>query len=207
MGAVQFLERQVSISGKNLDLTPSLERHVHEKMKKLERIFGDHQAVTIDTVLYTGKAGMTAEITVHAGGYVLRGESTTSDMYRSINEAVDRIEGQVRKLKTRAAKRLHDGAKPWEAESPRSAPLDLGRAGGPGESSGEGLGEWLKAPPVAVAKTKRFVVKPMDVAEAAMQMELLGHDFFVFTDAETFEVRVLYRRKDGTYGLIEPVIG
>ncbi len=201
MSTLQFVERQVSISGKNMDLTPALERHVRNKVKKIERIFADHPAVTIDAVLHAGKAGQTAEITVYVGGYVLRGESTSGDMYYSVNEAVSRIEGQVRKMKSRTAKRVHESASPW-----RNGSIDALTAADEADWDAD-ESEWLRSTPVSIAKRKRFVVKPMDPSEAAMQMELLGHDFFVFTDDETFEVRVLYKRKDGTYGLIEPVIG
>lgn len=201
MSTVQFVERQVSVAGKNLDLTPALERHVRTKVKKIERIFADHPAVTIDAVLRTGKEGMTAEITVYVGGYVLRGESTTQDMYHSVNEAVSKIEGQIRKLKTRTSKRVLGSARPWENGAPDGAAAI--EAADPEAQSDA----WLKATPVPIAKTKRFVLKPMDASEAAMQMELLGHDFFVFVDDETFEVKVLYKRKDGAYGLIEPVVG
>ena len=115
--------------------------------------------------------------------HILRAEQTSTDMYASIDSAVDVLERMIRKYKTKIS------------------------------SYGKGIGtfteEFLeedvdKQETVTITRCKKFAIKPMDVEEACVQMELLGHNFFVFRNADTFEVNVVYRRKDKTYGLIEP---
>ncbi|MFS8583140.1 MAG: sigma 54 modulation/S30EA ribosomal C-terminal domain-containing protein, partial [Limnochordales bacterium] len=131
-----------------------------------------------------------AEVTVQVGSLLLRGVGRTDDMYVSIDSAVDRIARQVRKFKTRINRKLQEGAK-----AARAAAVSVDAAAEEPET---------EASEPRVVRVKRFAFKPMTVDEAILQMELLGHDFFVFTDAETDEVNVLYRRRDGNYGLIEP---
>jgi putative sigma-54 modulation protein len=114
---------------------------------------------------------------------ILRGEEETQDMYSSIDLVVEKLERQIEKFKTRLTKALR-------RESQKESGLIL-------EEQAED--EELK-----VVKVKRFAVKPMNVDEAVLQMNLLGHNFFVFTNAETDEINVVYRRKDGNYGLIVP---
>jgi putative sigma-54 modulation protein len=110
---------------------------------------------------------------------ILRGEEATPDMYASVDLVVEKLEKQVEKFKGRLGKRLRTAeARDAEAEEQED--------------------------PFRVVRVKRFAIKPMQVEEAVMQMNLLGHSFFVFSNAETQEVNVVYRRKDGNYGLIEP---
>ncbi len=177
----------VTVSGKNINVTPALEEHAERKVLKALRMFEDHPTVRADVVLHTEKQGHKAEVTVVVGGYFLRGECLSSDMYHSINEAVARVEGQLRKFKAKLNRKLHAEAR--EIETPWEAPLSE------------------RAEDPVVVKRKQFALKPMDTDEAVLQMELLGHDFFIFTRADTFAVNVLYRRKNGDYGLIEPVVG
>ena len=122
-------------------------------------------------------------------GYILRGEEETMDMYTSIDNVVDKLERQVRKYKTRMNRKIKN-----------LSIKDLAP-----ETNTVAVKEEVDEP--KVVKTKRFAVKPMHVDEAILQMELLGHNFFVFLDANTEEVNVLYKRKDGNYGLIEPDLG
>lgn len=176
----------ITISGKNIRVTPALEEHASNKLEKTLRRFDAHQAVRADVVLRTQKRGQIAEITVMIGGYFLRGESASPDMYYSINEAVSRIEGQLRKFKAKTSR----------------------KSNGNGKYAGifpDTVREYQDTP--IIAKKKSFVLKPMSEEEAVLQMELLGHDFFIFTRDDNFEVNVLYRRKDGNYGLIEPIVG
>ena len=118
------------------------------------------------------------EVTVPVNGMLLRGEEATDDMYASIDLVVEKLEKQIDKYKTRLTRKL----RPQIADEPVPKVFD---------------------DPVIV-KTKRFAIKPMAVDEAVMQMNLIGHDFFVFADADTNQVNVVYRRRDGNYGLIEP---
>lgn len=197
----------VSISGKNLDLTAAIERHVREKVQKFERMFEDHPAVSVEVVLKTDKSGHTAEVTLFAGGFVLRGESTSPDMYYSVNQAVDRIQGQLRKFKTKLNRKLRNRSmrESWNGRSGGDgfAKLlsDLEGNGAAVETEGE-----EDAASVEIVRWKRFPIKPMSPEEAVLQMELLGHNFFLFTNATTFESNVVYKRKDGKYGLIEPTL-
>lgn len=183
---MQATASQITISGKNLAVTPALEAHASQKVSKALRSFDGHDAVRADVVLQTDRRGHTAEVTVTVGGYFLRGEYTSPDMYHSINQAVERIEGQVRKFKARLERQRRANGSIRHAVS-----LAEEETGG--------------AP--RVVRRKRFVVKPMDVEEAILQMELLGHDFFIFVRDDTFNLNVLYRRKDGKYGILEPIPG
>ncbi|HHY15019.1 MAG TPA: HPF/RaiA family ribosome-associated protein, partial [Firmicutes bacterium] len=116
-------------------------------------------------------------------GLILRGEGKTSDMYVSIDAAVDRIERQFNKYKTRINRRIQG---PKLGEMAPTTTVRAEKSDGP-----------------RIVRTKRFALKPMGAEEAVLQMELLGHDFFVFRDADSGEVSVLYKRRDGNYGLIE----
>jgi len=152
------------------------------------------------------KDRQTVEVTIPFEGRLLRGEESTEDMYASVDLVVDKIERQVHKYKTLINRKLRrDGTQD-------SAPAGEGRPPrGPGARA-EGLagaGPGTEAPdpegwPPAVVRTKRFPLKPMAVEEAILEMNLLGHDFFVFANAETEQVNVVYRRRAGDYGLIEP---
>ena len=114
---------------------------------------------------------------------LLRGEESTTDMYTSIDLVIEKLEKQIEKYKTKLARKLKTG-------------FFKGETGGAVRDLGDE--EFL------VVKTKRFAIKPMTTEEAIMQMNLINHDFYVFTNAETEEVNVIYRRRDGGYGLIEP---
>lgn len=185
---------RVFVVGKNIDLTPSLREYSEKKVAKLSKFFQEREDIEVSVVLSVDHDTHIAEITYHLGGLILRGESRTKDLYASIDAASDRIERQVRKYKTRIQKRMHlsprfgDGL---DGAAANGALADLGA---------QDLRD-------RVVRTKRFPLKPMDVEEAIMQMELLGHDFFVFANAGTEEVNVVYKRKDGQYGLIEPIFG
>ncbi len=181
----------ITVKGKNVEVTKSLREYAEKKVRKIERFFeGD----TIDAqVTMSVEKGLHAvDVTLQVNGLLLRGEERTGDMYASVDGAVDKIERQIRKYKTRINRRLRQiGARLVEAEL---AP----QAGGGGGAAEEPVEE------MRIVRTKRFAIKPMSVEEAVMQMELLDHDFYVFSNAETDEVNVVYRRNDGNYGLIEP---
>lgn len=174
---------QVIVKGKNLVVTDALRAYAEKKIAKIQKFF-ERDIVSAQVAMSVEKGLHRVDITIGVDGLLLRGEETTPDMYSSIDGAIDNIERQIRKYKTRINRRLrYEGNTvndliPDTPETEEEAPK--------------------------VVKTKRFAVKPMSVEEAVMQMELLGHDFFVFSNAETEEVNVVYRRKDGNYGLIEP---
>ena len=172
-----------TVRGKNIEVTPALRDYVEKRVGKVTKYF---DAVGEITVLLTVVKGRhIVEVTVPVEGVLLRGEEATMDMYTSIDLVIEKLERQIHKHKTKLAKRLRDGSfKTAMFEAPQK--------------------DNVQDDDYPIVKTKRFAVKPMDVQEAIMEMNLLNHDFFVFRDGSTEEVNVVYRRKDGNYGLIEP---
>lgn len=173
---------QIVVKGKNIAVTPALRRYAEKKLGKLSRYFNSIPEATV--TLSVEKNRHIVEVTVPLnGGMLLRGEEETPDMYASIDLVVEKLERQIEKYKTRLARQIKAGSV-----------LDL--APTPEQEEDE---------EPKIVRTKRFAMKPMQVEEAILQMNLLGHDFFVFSNAETGEVNVVYRRRDGNYGLIEPI--
>lgn len=173
---------KLTVRGKNLEVTDALREHVNKRVGKVDKYFDfDTEAqVTLSVV-----RGMhTVEVTVLINGLILRAEEKTNDMYASIDLVVDKLERQIAKYKTRINRKARQtgGIK---------AVQDLPK-----------VEEDVEEP--QVVRTKRFAIKPMPVEEAILQMNMLGHDFFVFANAQTDDINVVYRRKDGNYGLIEP---
>ncbi len=170
------------VSGKNFEITNALKDRVISKMGKLSKFFQPDTEAHI--TMSVEKNRQIVEVTIHYNGVVIRGEVSETDMYTSIDKVVDIVEKQILRNKTRLEKRLHDGAFRVEAsDAPR---------------------EVLEETDFKVMRSKKFPVKPMDVEEAILQMNLIGHEFFVFSNASTRQVNVVYKRKDGNYGLIEP---
>lgn len=176
---------RITVSAKNMDLTNALKNVVEKKLSKLDRYFDP--LVEARATLSVEKNRQTIEVTIPFGGVVLRGEETNEDMYASIDLVVDKIERQIRKQKTRLARRNHMSALKFQF-----IPDDTADAS---EEDTE----------PKIVKTKRFAFKkPMSPEEAVLQMEMLGHDFFIYQNADSEEINVVYKRKDGNYGLIEP---
>lgn len=176
---------EINVRGKNIEVTPALVNYTQKKLGKLAKFFD--KAAEAQVMLSVIRDEHIVEVTVIVGGLILRGEESTGDMYASIDKVIDKLEKQVAKYKTRLNKAMRkNGVRPSAfrlAEKRRKEDIEED---------------------ARVVKTKRFPLKPMDLEEAIMQMNLLGHDFFVFANAETETVNVLYKRKDGNYGLIEP---
>ena len=169
------------IYGKNLEVTEGLKQAVHDKFSKLEKFFTPETEVQV--TLSVQKDNQIVEATIPMKGTILRVEPNSTDMYVSIDMAVDLLERMIRKYKTKISK------------------YEKGELKFNDEFMEEDVDNHET---VTITKSKKFAIKPMDVEEACVQMELLGHNFFVFRNAETFEVNVVYKRKDKTYGLIEP---
>ena len=167
--------------GKNIEVTEGLKAAVEEKIGKLERYFTPDTEVHV--TFSVEKDDQKIEITIPMKGTIVRAEQVSSDMYASIDMVEEVIERQLRKYKNK----LVDQKQSATSFSKAFVEEDTG-------SEDE----------IKIIRTKRFAVKPMDVEEACIQMELLGHSFFVFRNAETDEVNVVYKRKGNTYGLIEP---
>ena len=169
------------VTGKGMEISKYLEGLVEKKASKLERYFRPETDVYV--TLSIEKSRHIAEVTVPFDGVVLRTEEVSGDMYGSIDAALKKLERQIRRHRTKLEKRLHDGA---FAQEPVYEMEDM------------------EEDDAVIVRRKTFPLKPMDVEEAQMQMELLGHSFFVFSNSETGDVNVLYKRKDGDLGLIEP---
>lgn len=181
-----LVRMEITVVGRNIAVTDALRAYAEKKVSKLQKYF-EREILSGQITMAIERGIHSVDITVAVNGLLLRGEEHTNDMYASIDGAIDNIERQIKKYKTRINRRLRqEGNKIVE-----SAVIT------PGETVAE-------APEPKVVKTKRFAIKPMSVEEAIMQMELLGHDFFVFMNDTTEDVNVVYRRKDGNYGLIEP---
>ncbi|HHP51166.1 MAG TPA: ribosome-associated translation inhibitor RaiA [Moorella mulderi] len=170
---------EVTVRGRNVTVTENLKGYTEKRLRKIERLL---EKVKKATVNFSANRGTyVVEVTIPLEGFILRGEEEAQDLYSAVDLVVEKLEKQIEKHKTRLARRLKEG-------SIREKPL---------------LEEIKEAEP-RVIKIKRFALKPMSVEEAILQMNLLGHSFFVFTNADTEEINVLYRRRDGNYGLIEP---
>ena len=170
------------ISGKNIEVTPGLKDAVQEKIGKLERYF--NQDTEANITLSVEKGRQKIEVTIPVKGHIIRAEQESSDMYVSIDLVEEIIERQLKKYKTKLIDKKQSALSFSEAF----------------------LQEEMEAPDeeIKIMKVKRFGMKPMDPEEACIQMELLGHAFYVFLNAVTDEVNVVYKRKNNTYGLIEP---
>lgn len=169
---------QLAIRGKNIEITDALREYAEKKLRKLEKFID--LPMTAQANMYVERGRHVFEVTVNVNGLLLRGEEASESMYASIDLVADKLEKQVVKYKTRFR---------------RQRLKEMGN-GAPEAEDTEPAGK--------VVKVKRFPVKPLILDEAIVQMNLLSHDFFVFVNAETDRINVLYRRKDGDYGLLEP---
>ena len=169
------------ISGKNLDITEGLRSAIEEKIGKLERYFTDTTEVYV--TLSTEKNRQKIEITIPMKGSIIRAEEVSSDMYVSIDLVEEVIERQLRKYKNKLIDKEQNAA--HLSQSFIEA-------------------DDFEDEDIQIIRSKKFAMKPMDPEEACVQMELIGHNFFVFYNAETEQVNVVYKRKGNTYGLIEP---
>lgn len=169
------------ISGKNIEVTDGLKTAIQDKLGKLERYFTPDTEVHV--TLSVEKERQKIEVTIPVKGNIIRSEQVSSDMYVSIDLVEEVIERQLRKYKTKIIN------KQQETGNFQKTFIE---------------DDFMEDEDVKIIRTKRFGIKPMYPEDACVQMELLGHNFFVFRNAETDEVNVVYKRKGNTYGLIEP---
>ena len=169
------------IIGRNIDITEGLKSAVQEKLGKLERYFTPETEIHV--TLSVEKDRQKIEVTIPVKGNIIRSEQVSSDMYVSIDLVEEVIERQLRKYKTKIVNQQQAGGN-FQKEFVED--------------------EFLEDEEVNIIRTKKFGIKPMYPEDACVQMELLGHNFYVFRNAETVEVNVVYKRKGNTYGLIEP---
>jgi putative sigma-54 modulation protein len=175
---------RITVTGKNIDITDALRDNVMKKISKLDKYFNPD--VEAQVTLSVQKNRHIIEVTIPFDGVILRGEEATDDMYASIDNVLDKLERQMVKHKSRLERKYHV-----------NVPLKYKDI--PAYEFKEGEEREPK-----IVRTKRFAVKPMSSEEAVLQMDLLGHDFFVFSNDKNGTVNVVYKRKDGNYGLIEP---
>lgn len=171
------------IIGKNIDVTPGLREAVESKLGKLERYFTPNTEIHV--TLSVQKGHQKIEVTIPVKGGMVRSEQESSDMYVSIDLVEEVIERQLRKYKNKLVAREQEGGNFKQEFFEEDDKIE-------------------DASEIKIVRTKKFGFKPMYPEDACVQMELLGHDFYVFCNAESDEVNVVYRRKNGTFGLIEP---
>ncbi|MCQ4725486.1 ribosome-associated translation inhibitor RaiA [Anaerotignum faecicola] len=176
-----------NIKGKNLTLGDRTKEKVEDKLSRVNKLFPEDAQATVK--ISSEKLDYTVEVTIPLARRLVRAESTQQDMMAAVDKAVDIIESQIVRHKGRMRNKVRQNAA-FKAEY-ESIPIreeDLAQ-----EEDG-----------IVIEKSKRFELRPMDAEEAVMQMELLGHGFFVFLDASSDTINVVYKRKNGTYGIIEP---
>jgi putative sigma-54 modulation protein len=194
-GQTRLGEIPIRFQGKHIAVTEPMRAYVAQKLAKLPRHFNQVQdAQVMFTVARDRTHGRSqgVEITVWCDNLVLRAEEASDDMYTSVDGAVEKLERQIEKYRSRMIekRRLEESRRRRRSQQSAEAAL---------QSESE-----VQDGPARIVRTKRFPMKPMTTEDALMQMDLLGHSFFVFRHSETQQINVLYRRRDGDYGLIEP---
>ena len=172
---------RITITGKNLTVTEDLKNRIEKKLGKMDRYFRQEVDATVRLTQEKNLRDI-AEITITVGGIMLRAEETSDDIIKSADRAVDKIERQIRRHRTKLEKRLHEEVVIQAEETENSVE----------EESQE------------LVRVKRFEMKPMTVEDAILQMDMLGHSFFLFQNSETGITSVVYRRNDGNIGMLEP---
>ena len=170
---------KITITGRKIDITEGLNSYVTKKLSKLDKFFNDESAAKV--TLSVQKDDHIIEITVYHEGMIFRAEVRDNDMYACIDRVIDVLERQIRKQKTRLEKKLREGAFNEPTE----------------------IGDYDEETEFKIVKIKKYENKPMSVDEAILQMNLLGHEFYIFNNSQTLDKEVVYKRKDGNYGLIE----
>jgi putative sigma-54 modulation protein len=172
----------IIVTGRHLEVTPALKKYAEEKIKKFKRYLSNisEAIVTLSVEKYRHKV----EVLLKVNGVLIQAEGITGEIYSSIDEVVEKLERQVKKYKEKLVSHRKGEGKASSTETKATASEETGR----------------------IIKNKKFELKPMSPDEAAMQMELLDKDFFVFTNDNNGNINVIYRRKDGNFGLIEPMV-
>ncbi len=173
---------RIKITGRNIDLTEGIKSAVEDKLNKLEKYFTPDTDVYV--TLSVEKERQKVEVTIPTKGNIIRSEQVSNDMYVSIDLVEEVIERQLKKYRTKLIAKHQNAASAFKQEFLEE--------------------QSIEDEEIQITRVKKFDMKPMYAEDACVQMELLGHDFFVFVNAETDEVNVVYKRKGNTYGLIEP---
>ncbi|MGV3489365.1 MAG: ribosome hibernation-promoting factor, HPF/YfiA family [Tuberibacillus sp.] len=181
-----------NIRGVNLKVTAPLREYAEKKISKLERYFDAKLTTDVYVNMHVHNNEQVIEVTIPMQGLLLRAEVGHSDMYAAIDLVTEKLERQIRKYKTK----IHRKSRQFNGN------LKGGQIAAVSGANATYV-KYDEEDEFEVVRKKRFNLKPMNVEEAILQMDMLGHDFFVFSNAETGETNVVYRRKDGKYGLIE----
>ncbi len=187
---------QLSIVGRHIEITAAIKEYVEKRLQKLKKYFP--YVVDVHVVLYTQKINQVAEVTILANRYTIHGEERSQDLYASIDMVIEKLDAQLKKYKERLVqkhqrqqrkeKELNLNISVYEREELERSDIDL---------------EENHAEP-QIVHTQRMAIKPMSVDEAVMQMDLIDQDFLVFLNSSSEGMNILFRRKDGQYGLIVP---
>ena len=173
---------KINARGQKIKVTDAIQAHTEEKLKKLDKYFDTPEEITANVLIKVKGKDQTVEVTIPTKKFILRGEETNNDLYAAIDLVTDKLERQIRKNKTRLKKKnvqnIIDFKIDFEVEK---------------EDENK----------TKIVKRKNIEMKPMSEEEAILQLELLGHSFFVFKNVKTDEIDILYRRNDGDYGIIE----
>ncbi len=188
---------QVTITFRGMESTDALKRYVTERIEHVEKYFD--RAVEAHVVLSLERYLHHADLSIQAGHFLLRGKAKSEDMYKSIDEAMDKIERQLRRYKDKLRTAKHRGR---DSITPVRVRHDVFQAPRAEHEESE---VWTQGP--TIIRSNEFLVSPMTVEEAVMQMDLLNNEFLVFTNVKTGDFNVVYRRKDGHFGLIEASTG
>lgn len=175
-----------NIRGENIEVTPAIREYVESKIEKVERYFNDdvNANANVNLKVYNDKQTK-VEVTIPMKNVTLRAEERHNDMYAAVDLIVDKLERQIRKHKTKINRKYREGAGAYFAATQTETDASV------------------EEEEITIVRTKQFDLKPMDQEEAVLQMNMLGHDFYIYTDAETNATSIVYKRKDGKYGLIE----
>lgn len=187
---------QLTVHGRHLEVTDWIRQYIDKKVNRLERYLPQIQELRAELTQSETRAAAdryTAQITVWANGQILRAEESTSDIFASIDATIDKMAKQLQRFKGRRyeSRRRASAAASMEAEMNDRMPVDEDEEA---ETGFDG----------AIIRRKEFAIEPMNEEEALEQMELLGHDFFLFFNPNVNAVNVIYRRRDGNYGLLQP---
>jgi putative sigma-54 modulation protein len=189
-------DMDILIKGRNITVTEALERYAWEKVERVARFFDDERTASraeVELIHERNRAVSepeVAEATLFINGSVLKASEASEDMYASIDGMSDKLERQVKRFRGRQIDR-------WQGQLKNTPDSQL-------EVAQPFVVEEEEDIEARIVRTKQFQMKPMGAEEAVLQLELLDHDFYVFTSADTGDINVVYRRRDGNYGLIEP---
>ncbi|MBO5564966.1 MAG: ribosome-associated translation inhibitor RaiA [Lachnospiraceae bacterium] len=172
---------KLTIVGKNIEVTPALKETIEDKLGKLDKFF--NQETAADVMLTVDKERHKIEVTIPVKGDIIRSEQTSNDMYVSIDLVEEVIERQLKKYKNKIIQRHQSG------DSFKKEFMER---------------DYMDEDEIKIMRRKQFDMKPIYPEDACVQMELLGHSFYIFMNAETEQLAVVYKRRGGTYGMIEP---